>query len=111
MNSCEFTDVPSGTRSVDIDISAWAAEIGLKYMIDMDYEPWIAFTYTYFSGDDDATDSDIDSYIQLFSSKTYGEIAEGLFFNDWALTTSNSGLSSSHPRKPCLQSWWWIQYH
>lgn len=92
----EFTDIPSGTSTTDIDISAWAAELGLKYMIDMDYEPWIAFTYTYFSGDDDATDDDIDAYIQLFSSKTYGEIAEGIFFNDWALTTTTSGISPTH---------------
>lgn len=76
----EFGEVDYG--GTDGDISAWAAEAGLKYAFDAEYNPWLGFTYVYESGDDDLGDTDTESFISLFEDRTYGEI-----FDPW--TSSN----------------------
>jgi hypothetical protein len=74
----EFGDI----QPADMDIKAWALEAGVKYMFDADYNPFLAFTYVYESGDDDPADDDYETYLSLFENRTYGEI-----FDPW--TSSN----------------------
>jgi len=67
-----------GEVGEDGDVKAWAVEAGLKYMFDVEYNPYIGFTYVFKSGDDDEGDDDLENYLGLFENRVYGEI-----FDPW----------------------------
>ena len=62
---------------VELDQSAMAFQIGLKYVWEnVTYAPWIDVSYLSFTGDNDSTDGDQEAWIP------YGDIDDTLIFED-----------------------------
>jgi hypothetical protein len=112
----EWGDIDNVTVTEDDgDIRAWAVEAGLKWTPDAEYSPWLGFTYTFFSGDDD-DDEDWEAYNRLFEGKTYGEIAETIMYYNSNLGDEGlgnhifnlaGGLSITEDLRACL-SWYYL---
>ena len=60
------------------DYGGWAANIMGGYTFtNVQWTPRVEAEYAYFSGDDDAADNDLDSFVRLFSDVHYGELNVG----------------------------------
>jgi len=67
-----------GDTTVDGDYEAWAVDLMAGYTFtDVQWTPRIELAYTYLSGDDDATDTDTETFSRLFSDVHYGELNMG----------------------------------
>ncbi|MBE7558586.1 alginate export family protein [bacterium] len=65
------------TNDSEGDISGWAAQLGVHFHPDADYNPGLGFMYTFLSGDEDlAEQADFDGFFAPFEGKVYGEIAD-----------------------------------
>jgi hypothetical protein len=84
----QIGDVELPGDSTEPDIEAYALEAGAQWtpqaMAEQNFA--IGFAYSFFSGDDDATDDEYEGYTILADNRTWGEIADfftGLVVNHY----------------------------
>jgi len=84
--------MPMAMPTITADLEAMAGQVMVEYRFLNDYDAKVGACYTYLSGDEDATDDELNTWNPLFEDQSPGEILNILAPNSnlWYLRLSGS---------------------
>jgi hypothetical protein len=83
----------SDSNPKDIDIKAWALDLGGTYAIDYTWSPKIGLKYAYRSGEGNSWSGDYESWDPLYESQVNGVVANALTLGNNKFQLNNTNMN------------------